>query len=268
MSLLKNLGLCTALLLASFPAHAQAEDPSFAPFVPFGQLQALLDDAVLDDAELFHSERPGAYLLRSSRLEQPLLINVRGQRVERVAADKIRDNGNGTLSLLAGADVTWAGPFEVETSRLVATLSGRQLVLAPKPHLLGARRLAEIVAHDVSYGYRASLYPPSQRAIDALRRETRQVSVRVFFGSWCSTCSRVLPWLMAVEKGLEGGRFTFEYYGLAQPMDDPIAREAGVKLVPTAVVSVDGKELGRRTSTGLGIPEEALLEILAGDGPK
>ncbi len=58
---------------------------------------------------------------------------------------------------------------------------------------------------------------------------------------------------------------SFEYYGLPHTLDDPAARDAGIKGVPTAVVSADGQELGRRTPTGLGIPEQALLEILAGD---
>ncbi len=254
-----TLLLLYALLVAT-PARAQSPDPGFAPFVPFGQLQALLDDEVLADAELFHAERPPTYLLRSSQLERPLLINVPNQRVESVSADKIRDNANGTLNLLDGADVEWAGVFEVESSRLVATLGGSQLVLAPKPDLLGTRTAAEIVVHDPSYGYRAGLYPPSQKAIDALRRETRQVTIKVYFGSWCSACSRVLPWLMAVEKALEDSPLTFEYHGLPQTLEN----SAGIKGVPTAIVSADGVELGRRTSTGLGIPEEALLEILAG----
>ncbi len=257
--------LFLALLLAGSPAPAQTPDPAFDPFIPFGQLQAELDGTHLEDAAMFHAARPGAYLLSSIELAEPLLINVRDQRVETVDRTKISAYEDGTLRLQEEAVIGWAGTFEVETNRLVVTLGGsRQLILAPKPHLLGLRTSADIVAHDPSYGYRAGRYPPSGKAIERLRQEQHPVTVRVFFGSWCSACSRVLPWLMAVEKALEGSKISFEYYGLPDTLDDPVAKEAGVKAVPTAVVTAGGKELGRRDSTGLGIPEDALLEILNG----
>ncbi len=257
--------LLTAMFLTALPARAQEPDPAFGTFVPFGQLEVQLDGTGLEDAVMIHAERSGTYLLRAKGLDDLLLINVPGQRVETVDPAKMRVYGDGTVRLLADAVVGWAGPFEVKDNRIVATLGGtRKLFLSPKPHLLGPRTSAELIAHDAGYGYRAGLYPPSDKAIAKLRQESRQVTVKVFFGSWCSACSRVLPWLMAVERALEGSSVTFEYYGLPHTMDDAVAKEAGVKAVPTAVVSAGGQELGRRDSTGLGIPEDALLEILAG----
>ncbi len=253
------------LLLASALASAQGADPAPEPFVPYGAFQTELDGRVLDDVTMFHAARPGIYLVRSSALEQPLLINVRSQTIERLDAAALRDNPNGTVSLLSGAAPETVGPFQVEGKRLISELDGKRLIFGPRPHLLGPQTSDAIEAHDVSYGYRAGLYPPSDKVIAQLRQETRQVTVRIFFGSWCATCARFLPWLMQVERELEANNFRFEYYGLPHDMSDPVAREAGIHAVPTAVVSVDGEELGRRTSQGLGIPEEALLEMLAGD---
>ncbi len=260
----KLLPILALLPLVCLPTLAQADDPAFSRLVPYGRLQAQFNEQVLDDGEIFFAERPGAYLLRATGLPQPLLINVRSQRVERLNAEAIRDHGDGTLSLLPGAVVAEIGPFQVEGSQLSAALDGgNRLVLGPKPDLLGRRTSAEVVAHDTSYRYRAGLYPPSEKTIARLRQEQRPVTVTVYFGSWCSACSRVLPWLMAVEQALEGSSIAFDYYGLPHTMDDPAAREAGVQAVPTAVVRSGGKELGRRTSTGLGVPEDALLEILS-----
>ena len=56
-----------------------------------------------------------------------------------------------------------------------------------------------------------------------------------------------------------------EYYGLPGTLEDAEAKQAGVTGVPTAIVSADGKELARRTSAGLGIPEQALVEMLGLD---
>ncbi len=261
----RYLLIFTALLLAGSLAAAQGPAPGFGPFVPFGQLQVQLDGRVLEGMEMFYSDRPAAYLLRAPGLEQPLLINVRSQQVEQLNATAVRQQANGTVELLAGAVVAAVGGFEVAGNELKASLDdGRQLLMVPKPELLGPRTAAELVAHDASYGYRAGLYPPSSKAIAELRKEPRQVTVEVYFGSWCSACSRVVPWLLAVEKALAGSNISFEYYGLPGTLDDPVAHQAGVKAVPTAVVSAGDEELGRRNSTGLGIPEEALLEILSG----
>ncbi|MCP3961664.1 MAG: hypothetical protein GY719_27810 [bacterium] len=263
---IRRISISTAVLLVASMAAAQEADPAFTPFEPFGKLQATLDDQIIDGAEVFFAERPGAYLLRAADLDQPLLIDVSTQRVERLRSTKVRDNGNGTVNLLIDAVSKTAGSFQVGTQQLTSTLDdGRRLSLHPLPDLLGEQTADLIRAHDFSYGYRARQYPPSEKALKMLRQETREVTVRVYFGSWCATCARFLPWLMQVEDGLEGSKIRFQYYGLARGLDDPEAKEKGIDSVPVAVVSVGGEELGRRSSQGLGIPENALLEILAGD---
>ena len=262
----RRVSILAALLLVPLSSGAQPVDHSFAPFAPFGKFEVTLDDRVLDDSQVFFADRPGAYLLRAPGLDQPLLINVRTQSVERLRATALRDNDNGTVSLLKDAVSGTAGPFQVDGQQLIAALGdGHRLVLGPKPDLLGEQTAASIQAHDFSYAYRARQYPPSEKTMERLRQETRQVTVRVYFGSWCSACARFLPWLMRVEERLVGTGIRFEYYGLPHAMDDPEAKEEGIDSVPVAVVSANGEELGRRTSTGLGIPEQALLEILGGD---
>lgn len=260
------LALLGILLSAATAAPAQEIDPLFGPFVPYGKLQASLDGQLLAGAEMFFAERPGVYLLTAPGLDHPLSINVRSQQVERLRPSKIQRQDDGTVRLLAGAVSATVGPFEVDGSELRAVIDlGRRLTLGKKPDLLGLLTAAAIVADDPSYGYRARQYPPSAKNLAQLREETREVTVRVWFGSWCSTCARYLPWLMSVEKELAGSSIRFEYYGLPHDMDDPRGKEAGIDGVPTAVVSADGEELGRRTSAGLGIPEQALAEILGRD---
>lgn len=260
------LTLLAAGLLAASTAAAGEADPSFGPFAPFGKLQAMLDGQLLEDAEIFYTDRPGAYLVQASGLDHPLLINVRTQQVERLRATKIRRNDDGTVQLLKDAVSAAVGPFEVADAELTAVISlGRRLTLGQKPDLLGLQTAAEIIAFDPAYGYRARQYPPSANHLAQLRGENRDVTVRIFFGSWCSTCARYLPWLMSVEQELEGSSIRFEYYGLPHTLDDPQAKELGINGVPTAVVSVGGQEIGRRDSTGLGIPEQALADILGRD---
>jgi thiol-disulfide isomerase/thioredoxin len=256
--------LALLLLTAATASAENAADIVLGHFLPYGQLEAKLDSRTLDDAEMFFSDRAGAYLLTSSAFDQPLLIDTRSRKVNSVDAAKLRRNGNGTVDLLVGAVAAEVGPFEVGASRLTIALAGGTLTMAPKPPLLGAQTAAALEAHDPSYAYTAGLYPPSESVLAELRQETRDVAVRVYFGSWCSTCSRVVPWLLRVDRALAGSRIRFEYYGLPPAMDDPEAFRANVDGVPTMVVTVGGREIGRRAAPDLGVPEKALLEILGG----
>lgn len=253
------------LLLTASALPAQQADPWFGRFVPFGKLEVKLDARTLDDAEVYFAERAGSYLLLSASLEEPLLVDVRSRQVNRVSASTVEKHDDGTASLQIGAVAGTVGPFEVAETKLTAALAdGRQLVLAPKPPLLGLHEAEDLTAHDPSYAYRARQYPPNEETIARLRQETRDVTVRVYFGSWCQTCARMVPWVLQVGGELEGSRIRFEYYGLPPTMDDPVAAEASVDGVPTMIVSAGGEELGRRSAPDLGIPEKALMQILSG----
>ena len=54
----KLLSILGLLPLICLPALAQAGDPAFGRFVPYGRLQAQLDEQVLEDSEIFFAERP------------------------------------------------------------------------------------------------------------------------------------------------------------------------------------------------------------------
>lgn len=252
------------IVLTTATASAQNAELVLGHFVPYGQLEAKLDSRLLDDAEMFFSEQAGAYLLMSSALGQPLLIETRSRRVSRVDTAKLRHNDNDTLDLLVGGVAAEVGPFEVGENQLTFDLAGATLTMGPKPPLLGTHTAADLEAHDPSYAFKARLYPPSDSVVAELRQETRDVTVRVYFGSWCSTCARMVPWLLRVDEALAGSRIRFEYYGLPPAMDDPTALAADVHAVPTMIVSAGGQELGRRSAPDLGVPEKALLEILGG----
>ncbi len=77
--------------------------------------------------------------------------------------------------------------------------------------------------------------------------------MRVYFGSWCPVCGRLVPKILKLQSDLKGAKIQFEYYGLPQPMsDDPITAKENLNGVPTAIVYVDGKEFGRQDGHTLG----------------
>ena len=67
--------------------------------------------------------------------------------------------------------------------------------------------------------------------------------------------------------GLAGGRFQFEYYGLPTPFDaEPEAKRHKIEAVPTAILYVGDKEIGRIPNSQWSNPEVALDLQLNGPG--
>lgn len=254
---------------ASTRADATVEaDALFRELVPFGSLEAKLDGKTLDDAQIFLGERAGAYLLLSDTLGKPLLINIRARQIEALELAKVRTNDDGTVDLSADTQFDTVGPFRVKGSELrFALADGRKIVLGPKPSLIGLHPASSLLEHNPAYAFGADRYPPDEDLITALRARERDVTVRVYFGSWCSTCTRVLPWILRVDRELDGSKIDFEYYGLPRTMDDPIAQKIGLDAVPTAIVIVDGQEVGRSTVPDLGVPEKAIATLLENAAP-
>jgi hypothetical protein len=75
---------------------------------------------------------------------------------------------------------------------------------------------------------------------------------------------------MKVATELEGSHINLEFYGLPQGWGQhPVAGPLKILAVPTGVVYVDGKEVGRITGNQWQTPEVSLNEILhqkTGDG--
>ncbi len=256
------LSVCFMALPAS--VLAQELDALFRDFEPFGELQASLDGKVLEGAEVLMAKRAGAYLVMAPQLDQVVLVNARTKSVEAIAKDKVAKDDQGTAGVLADAMFESLGSFDIAGDQVVIQIAEGQLTLGPKPSLLGLQTAEALIEHNPSYGFKAEQYPPSADVIAELKKEKRDVVVRVYFGSWCPTCSRMVPWIVRVGQDLADSSLDFEYYGLPRTMDDPTAEAMDVHGVPTMVLMIDGKEIGRRGAEGLSIPEKAIAEILAG----
>ncbi len=263
-----RLAFVSIILLASMALPSallgQEADALFRDFEPFGELQASLDGEVLAGSEVLMAKRAGAYLVIAPQLEQAVLVNARTKGAEAIAKDKVRRNEGGTADVLADATFDSLGSFELAGDQVVVQLPDGKLTLGPKPSLLGLQTAEALIEHNPSYGFKAESYPPSADVIAQLKKEKRNVVVRVYFGSWCPTCSRMVPWIVKVGQELAGSSLEFQYYGLPRTMDDPTAVAMDVHGVPTMVVMIDDKEIGRQGAEGLSVPEKAIAEILAG----
>jgi thiol-disulfide isomerase/thioredoxin len=262
--------LLAMALLTSARGAAQSipADSVLRDFRPFGDYVLWVNGKEESKAEIFQSERAAAILIMSSAFPSPVLLNPRAGSVETVSVMKVAKNVDGSVDLLADATLAPQGQLQVTDDQVAFTANGRQGVLKPKPPLLGLRRVEEVTAHNPEYLIGARNYRPNPRAVAALKKESRPITVRIYYGSWCPHCRQMVPHAVKVEQQLRGSKIHFEYFGLPPRFgNDPEAKKMAVQSVPTGVVYVNGKESGRILSTAWETPEQILVSILAGNAP-
>jgi thiol-disulfide isomerase/thioredoxin len=263
----------TALLMLALAvpeARAQAAPPDsvLRGFQRSGIRVLVVNGQEDKGAEIYLNESIPAYLIFPSAPTalSPILLTPRAQTVETVSLAKVARQKDGSADLLADAVLTPQGGFKVEGEKVTFTSEGKQVVLAPNPPLLGLKTNADLKAHHPEYARKAQAYTPDPAALQALRKTARPVNVRVFFGSWCPFCREHVPLLLKVQDqlGASGAsKIHFEYYGMPHDFNDPEIKRLNIRTVPTAVVTVDGREIGRMQAADWDVPEASLAKILA-----
>ena len=261
-------GLAPALLAllaaAAAPLAAQpAPDPLFQGFEPTGAYSLSIAGKAVRGAEIYHSERARALLLLSSELESPLLVNLRSRRVESVGFLSLAKRPNGTIDILADAEISPAGSFAIADEGVSLTVGGKELILAPRDSLTGRQSAGALTEYDPSYAKGAELYQPNDSLVAQLRQQQAPVRVQVFFNSKCAVCKQMVPRILKLERALRGSKIAFDYYGLPDSYKgDAEMERKDVHGVPTGIVYVDGKEVGRIVGGEWQMPELAIKNVL------
>ena len=256
--------LLAAVLTAVAPLAAQVgPDAVFSGFQPTGDFLFELGGKELENAEIYQSERAAAYLVIAPELASPVLISPRTRSVESVSFMKVAKREDGSIDLLADAAFRRLSAFTIEGKNVVFDVKGQEARLKTKPPLLGAHGSDSLRSEKPEYALGADAYEPIPRALDILKAQSKDVRVLIYFGTWCPVCSRLVPKVMKIDEALAGSKVRFEYYGLPQPLtDDPRAKRDDVHGVPTGIVYVDGKEVGRLSGTDLNVPERAIVRLV------
>jgi thiol-disulfide isomerase/thioredoxin len=219
-------------------------------------------------ADVYQSQRAAAILIVSSSFLSPVLLSPGLGVAQTVNLMKLNKKPDGSIDLLADAVLTTQGALDVQDEEVHFKADGISATLATTPPLLGLRRVDEVTAHNPEYLPRAATYAPNPQAVAVLKKEQRPVTLRIFYGSWCPHCREMVPHAIRLEQLLKGSRIHLEYYGLPPRFgSDPAAVKNNIKTVPTGIVYVNGKEIGRINNTAWTAPETTLVAILSGKAP-
>jgi thiol-disulfide isomerase/thioredoxin len=256
--------LAAAVVPAALPSRAQAapSDSVLRGFQRIGTYVLLVNGKEDKGAEIYQNDSIPAYLILATTLPSPVLLTPRAGTVETVNLMKVAKQKNGSVDLLADAVLAPQGKFQIDGESVSFTSEGKKVSMSPNPPLLGLKKNADLKAHSPEYARSAQSYTPNQAAIQALKKEGQPVTVRTFFGSWCPHCREHVPMLLKVEDQLTGSKIRFEYYGMPRDFNDPEAKRLSIKGVPTAIVYVNGRQVGRLEGQDWASPEASLTRLL------
>ena len=223
-----------------------------------------VDGKDVPGAEIYLAERVPAFLILTSSFASPILLTPRTGNVETVHIMKVLKKPDGSIDLMADAVLSASGKFTLEGENVTFAVGAKKAKLTPKPPLLGMKKSGDLKTHSPGYVKTAQAYAPNPSAMAALKKESKQVVVRVFFGSWCPHCKSHIPYILRIEDELKSGAIRFEYFGLPRGLDTPEAQRQNIREVPQAIVLAGGREIGRIKGTAdWEAPEVKLSRLLA-----
>jgi thiol-disulfide isomerase/thioredoxin len=265
MRFVRNLAIVT-IVVVSLSGLAAAQQ-AMSGFLPIDKFVFYLDGQEDPEAQVLQSQAAGAYLVMSTLTESPVLVQARSAAVMTVNLMKVDRQANGSVNLLTDSMLAPLGKFTIAGDGIKFGIDGRQAELRNKPWLLGEQDLDGMRGYSRDYRDGAAAYEFSEPLVRQLRAESRPVEVRVFFGSWCPHCQQVLPRVLRVAEELQGSQVGLSFYGLPQGdgfSADPEVKRFDIDSVPTAVVLVGGREVGRISGSGWKIPELAIKNAIQG----
>ena len=115
-----------------------------------------------------------------------------GKAAATIPAATVERRPDGTAILKPGAALTPQGAYAYVDHEVKFAVAGHAAILREQTPLLGLRNAGEVTEHNPEYLASAKAYAVNAPEIAALKKETRPVTVRVYYGSWCPHCRRIL----------------------------------------------------------------------------
>lgn len=261
VALVVSLAASSAVMALQVPSDAVLRN-----FEPSGDYILEIDSQEYPKAKIYQSKVAAAILIRAGALDSPVLLSPRGGTVETVSIMSLNMQPTGAIDILADAQLIPQGRFKIEGEEIVFSVDGHAARLKTKPPLTGPQDSEGMVSHSPTYRGTADAYTPDPKVLDRLRSQASPVRVKVFFGSWCPFCKQYVPRMIKVDELLQGSKVKVEYYGLPQPPfnDDPAAKAENVGGVPTGIVYVGDREVGRIQGDQWSYPEKAIRALIGG----
>jgi thiol-disulfide isomerase/thioredoxin len=252
--------LLGAALIVATPLAGQ----TLSGFTASTDYQLQIDGQPAPNAKIYWSQPSRMFLVVLKDQPTPLLLEPQSRQVKSVPLVKLATRPDGTVSILEGAVMTPRGVLSTNAEGIATfVVDGRGYQLKEKPPLLGWQTPEAISAYNNLYTTRADAYKPQPTALADLKKQTAEIKVTMYFGSWCPFCQQKVPMMMRIARELAGSKVKVDFYGLPHGFaNDAQAQRFNVKSVPTGIVFKNGKEVGRISADGWAAPEATMAKLV------
>ena len=107
-------------------------------------------------------------------------------------------------------------------------------------------------------------YDPAEADLRVIASTPLAARLDVYFGSWCSDSRREVPRLLRILDRTSPAHLKVRFYGLDRTKKEParLVRRGAIERVPTFILRVDGREVGRIVETPQATLEHDLALLL------
>jgi thiol-disulfide isomerase/thioredoxin len=118
---------------------------------------------------------------------------------------------------------------------------------APAPILLGETDPRAILNISPEWRHKYDGYHPAAEDVAMLRLAPKSSLLKVYFGSWCSDSREGVPHLLTALDVAGTHHLKAKYYAVDRSKKEPadLLEGVGLEYVPTIVLTVNGREIGR-----------------------
>jgi hypothetical protein len=113
--------------------------------------------------------------------------------------------------------------------------------------LLGQLDAKTILEREPKFEKRRKMYRPDKDAVATLAAHGEKCTVRVFLGTWCDDSQKHVGAFFKIIEKAGNKRIECDYYGVDRAKQDPdgLAKKHKIEKVPTFILLVEGREVGR-----------------------
>jgi thiol-disulfide isomerase/thioredoxin len=255
----------TPLLIAVVLGLGPVAAPAAATWNENIGLLVQVDGKPSGAAHLYDSEDYQQMLLCIEGQPKVAILDLATAIVTTAPAESLRVGTDG-IAEFEEAGSEYLSPLEQNEGTLSFAWDASKLLLTPLPPLVGPAELAHVLELKPAYAHDAAAYKPEAAKLGVLKAVATDTEMRVYFGTWCHLCKRLLPGLIRSIELAANPKLHVSYIGVAEDMREPeaeLSRDA-ISKTPTIVVLQGGREIGRIEEEVPTTVEAALAGIVGG----
>jgi thiol-disulfide isomerase/thioredoxin len=263
-SSLVRLGAALAVLALAAPPLLFAADVTCQPDYDFC---VEVDGDYPADARFYRSETRGQFFIDIPAMANGFLMDLKAKQLTAVPRDRIT-RGEEDLTYQDGlpADAP-AYAFSIDGPIIRFDAGSRKvriLRVLDRPALVGEVAIDELLVDRAEYRAGMSNYTPDETALRAVSSYDKPIKIDIYFGTWCPHCKKYVPKILRIANDADNNQIVFNPIGVPKNFGAEEGPWSGKKIqvIPTVIISQNGKEITRLSTHDSALPEIELAGIL------